>query len=392
MAETQPWMVANLCYSKAEFRQDTAAIVCGEGVVDSASLKVTTAGVGLGVNVAAGQAFIEGDDLPPEQGMYRVFNDGTVVLTANTADGTNPRIDTVVATVRDSAYGGSDDDWVLSILPGTPTVGANLTNKNGKATPGNDTIVLAYLLVPATFTGPFVDATHIQDARSTMELCGGGRATQVDVLGAGTSTWAMPVGAKSIHVICVGGGGGGGNAVATGGSQSSMGGGGGAGGIAEAWFDPSELASSCYYTAGAGGAGGAPGVTGGTSLFKSGPLVGDTTVVSAFGGTGGTASAASGSTGAQDGGTGGIGSVGDVLQGGGAGGVAIRYSSGADAVGGTGGAGQRGGGGNAARPSNAGSNGRAYGGGGGGACNGASQGAKSGGTGGDGVVIVETYF
>lgn len=172
MTEQQPWMVAELCYSKVEFRQDTAAMVCAEGVTDVAALKVTPGGSGLNVSVAAGQGFIFGDDLPPDQGVYRVRNDGPVTLTAGTADGTNPRIDTVVATVRDSDYGGADNDWILQIVAGTPTVGATLANLSGAAAVPNDSIVLAYLLVPASFAGPFVDATHILDGRQLFTSCG----------------------------------------------------------------------------------------------------------------------------------------------------------------------------------------------------------------------------
>jgi len=60
----------------------------------------------------------------------------------------------------------------LQIVPGTPTVGATLANLTGAAALPDSSVLLAYVLVPATFTGPFVDATHILDARTTFVACG----------------------------------------------------------------------------------------------------------------------------------------------------------------------------------------------------------------------------
>lgn len=170
MAEQSPMFETNLCYTAGDFRRETAGLVCVEGISGSGSLAVTSAGSGLGVSVAAGSAFIKGDDTT-DQGMYWVFNDAPVVLTATTASPSNPRIDTVVATVRDSDFGGTDDDWVLQILPGTATPGATLTNLSGAAALPVDSIRLAYVLVPTSFTGPFVDATHILDVRTNFVSC-----------------------------------------------------------------------------------------------------------------------------------------------------------------------------------------------------------------------------
>lgn len=173
MAETQPMFEA-LCYTAPEFRNQLANLVCEEGVSDlmDGSLLVTTGGSGLTLDVAQGGGFVSSD--VDDQGMYSIYNDDTVVLTATTADGTNPRIDQVVATVRDSQFGGVDNDWVLSVLAGTPTGGATLSNLTGAAALPDRTIRLAYVLVPATFTGPFVNATHILDARTAYVSCGNG--------------------------------------------------------------------------------------------------------------------------------------------------------------------------------------------------------------------------
>jgi hypothetical protein len=173
MAETQPMMLQELCYTAADFRLQLNSQVCGEGVSDvvGGSLEVTTGGAGLDLFVAQGGAFIESD--VADQGIYSVYNDATVTVTATAADGSNPRIDQVIATVNDSQIIGSDDNWVLSVLPGTATVGATLANLTGAAALPDRSIRLAYILVPASFAGPFVNATHILDARSNYETCGG---------------------------------------------------------------------------------------------------------------------------------------------------------------------------------------------------------------------------
>lgn len=160
-----------LCYTNAELRQMSTA--CGEGVVTEDALEVTTGGAGLDLFVAAGEAYIAGTQDAPDQGMYWVRNGAQVTVTADAADGTDPRIDQVIVTVRDGDYSGLNYDVVVDVLAGTPTTGATLTNLDGAATLPDNTLRLAYVLVPATFTGPFVDATHIKDARLPFESCSG---------------------------------------------------------------------------------------------------------------------------------------------------------------------------------------------------------------------------
>lgn len=170
MAETAPWLLQE-CFTATGARLFTGNIVCGEGVANVAGgwLLVTTGGSGLTLSVAEGGGFVDSDT--DDEGMYSIFNDAPVTLTATTADGTNPRIDQVIATVNDAQLSGSDNDWVLSVLAGTPTVGATLSNLNGAAALPDRSIRLAYVLVPAAFAGPFVNATHILDARDSYTLC-----------------------------------------------------------------------------------------------------------------------------------------------------------------------------------------------------------------------------
>lgn len=169
MAELLPnWLQEN-CYPAQYDRLLMSNLVADEGVADpnSGSLLVTTGGANLDLSVAQGGGFVEGDD--DDRGMYSIYNDAPVTLTATAADPTNPRIDQVIARVYDSSYGEGADEWVLEMLDGTATAAASLTNLNGATALPDNSIRLAYVLVPATFTGPFVNATHILDARVAYE-------------------------------------------------------------------------------------------------------------------------------------------------------------------------------------------------------------------------------
>jgi hypothetical protein len=124
----------------------------------------TSGGSGLQINVGAGQAAIQGDDRS-SQGIYIAYNDTTRMVTATAANATNPRIDRLVLQMYDSDVTGAQNKWAIELVPGTPTVGATLTNLSGAAVVPNSALLLYNVLVPATFTGPFVPATHFQDRR-----------------------------------------------------------------------------------------------------------------------------------------------------------------------------------------------------------------------------------
>lgn len=173
MAETQPMMLQALCYTATDFRNQLASLVCAQGVADvvGGQLLVTTGGSGLTLSVAEGGGFVDSD--VDDEGMYWVFNDAAATVTTTAADGSNPRIDQVIATVKDAQISGADNEWELSVLAGTATVGATLANLTGAAALPDRSIRLAYVLVPTSFAGPFVNATHILDAREAYGRCGG---------------------------------------------------------------------------------------------------------------------------------------------------------------------------------------------------------------------------
>lgn len=168
MTELQPaHYTQGACHTAQGDRRLTSSLVCTEGVHTPAGgdLAVTTAGAGLTINIAAGSAFINGDNIAT-QGMYHVYNDGTVQRTLTAANPTDPRIDGVFAVVRDAQYSGVNNDWQIQVIAGTPSPAPT-----APATPLS-AIRLANVLVPAGFTGPFLSSA-ITDTRTAYQLCAG---------------------------------------------------------------------------------------------------------------------------------------------------------------------------------------------------------------------------
>lgn len=139
----------------------------GHGVVGNGDLLVTQRGAGINrsVDVAKGYAFITGTS-SLAQGVYGFANDATVNLPLAVADATNPRIDVIVAQVRDNTEDASgSDDARLFAVTGTPA-----------ASPAVPTIpagslVLAHVSVPANDTT--IDNAQITDKRTFACSIGG---------------------------------------------------------------------------------------------------------------------------------------------------------------------------------------------------------------------------
>lgn len=121
----------------------------GEGVMGYEDLRVRqrAAGANMSVDVGSGVAWIMGDE-SLQQPRYRVYNDATKNVTVSAADATNPRIDLVIAEVRDAVFSGAFNDWRLRVVAGTPSAGATLDNRTGAAALPNNSILLADLLIP----------------------------------------------------------------------------------------------------------------------------------------------------------------------------------------------------------------------------------------------------
>ena len=133
-----------------------------EGIFTSGELLVSekSGTPDLSVDVAAGRCLILGDE-DTYQGAYFCDNRGVTNLAIATADGSNPRIDLVVAKVQDSEYSGATDAWSLAVV-----TGAAAGSPSVPATP-DSAIPLAQVAVAAA-AGSIVDA-NITDVRVLME-------------------------------------------------------------------------------------------------------------------------------------------------------------------------------------------------------------------------------
>jgi hypothetical protein len=137
------------------------------GVVGTNDLKVTQRGAGanMSVDVPAGFAFVSGTSILA-QGTYSFANDATTNVSISTADGTNPRIDLIVAQVRDNtADGGGNNDGRLVAVTGTPgAVPAVPTVPAG-------CLVLAQVAVAAAVSS--ITNANITDKRTWVSAVGG---------------------------------------------------------------------------------------------------------------------------------------------------------------------------------------------------------------------------
>ena len=118
----------------------------------------------MSVNVSSGQAYVPGTE-GTKQATYVCVNDATKNLTITAADGTNPRIDIIVAKVQDTLYSGAVNSWSLAVVTGTPSGSPAIPTA-----PANS-ILLAQVLVGAGVTS-IVNA-NITDRRVYMAAAGG---------------------------------------------------------------------------------------------------------------------------------------------------------------------------------------------------------------------------
>jgi hypothetical protein len=137
-----------------DIRRMVSALLTSEGIVTTGDMAVAqrAAGANMSVDIAAGQAYVQGDGIT-NQGMYYGYNDGVVNLTGFTAaHATLPRIDRVCLRVRDAFHGDAANDLAFVIVTGTATSGATLVNLTGAAAVPASHLLLANILIPATAT------------------------------------------------------------------------------------------------------------------------------------------------------------------------------------------------------------------------------------------------
>lgn len=99
---------------------------------------------------AGGMAAVQGDTISG-QGLYDIpVHSANVLETIGTADPSNPRVDQVILEVQDNVLDASGGNLARTrVLPGTPTGGANLTNRTGAAVLPGSALLLADVLVGA---------------------------------------------------------------------------------------------------------------------------------------------------------------------------------------------------------------------------------------------------
>lgn len=141
------------------FRQAISTLIGpAGGLVGSTALQVTQKGTPdmhvliKGGTPSEGAAWVPGNVSSGVQGLYYCWNSASFELAIPASDPTNPRIETIVARVKDEQYEGASNEWALEALKGTATAGATLVNKTGAAVLTKNSLVLAYVLVPATST------------------------------------------------------------------------------------------------------------------------------------------------------------------------------------------------------------------------------------------------
>ena len=167
-AQNPPYSMQTGAHGAELFRRAVGSVLnTAGGVVGLGDLLVTQKLTpSMNVNVAGGrpggEAWVPGSTTTG-QGLYYVYNDAVLNLAIAAANATNPRIDTVYAQVQDAAYAGATNAWQLAVGTGTPTAGATLANLVGAPALPASSLLLAYVLVPASSTS--VITANIQDAR-----------------------------------------------------------------------------------------------------------------------------------------------------------------------------------------------------------------------------------
>lgn len=155
-------------YSAIDLRRaDSAGLQ--EGVVNASDFMVVQRAAGANLSVDIGMpagcsALVQGDSVNG-QGLYTVAgHSATVNEPVAAADGTNPRIDSVILEVFDNTHDASGLNLArVRVITGTPNSTATLDNRAGAPTLPGSALLLADLRVAALATT--VPNTVIRDRR-----------------------------------------------------------------------------------------------------------------------------------------------------------------------------------------------------------------------------------
>lgn len=155
---------SSISYSAKDVRRHITRLQ-NEGIVDSGDFAVSerAAGANMSVDVAAGEAYVQGDT-NADEAQYYCRETGTLNATFTASDATNPRIDRVVLEVKNDSEDSSGLNKArIRVIDGTPTGGATLTNLSGAASVPSSCLLLANVLVGAGVTT--ITTANIQDRR-----------------------------------------------------------------------------------------------------------------------------------------------------------------------------------------------------------------------------------
>lgn len=119
-------------------------------------------------------------------GPYYVYNSADFELAIPASDETNPRVETIVARVKDKAVEGTGHEPLIEALKGTAEPGATLENLKGIAAVPKGCYVLGYVLVPAKATS--IVTADIKNVAAQMGLrITGNKWTALTSVATGTS-------------------------------------------------------------------------------------------------------------------------------------------------------------------------------------------------------------
>ncbi len=143
-------------YGASDFRLPSSSLIAQNGVVGTSDMQVTAPSSGLSVNIATGQAWVQGTQ-SAFQGSYYVYNDATYSLPIGAANASNPRIDLIGIQIIDAAYGGGTSSTTFVDIQGVPA-----PTPSAPSAPANF-LTLAQVTVPAGATS--ITSGDIADKR-----------------------------------------------------------------------------------------------------------------------------------------------------------------------------------------------------------------------------------
>lgn len=125
----------------------------GIGVIGPDDFMVGS-GIGMSSTISTGRCRIRGtNSAGGDSGVYELLNDTPISRSHATANGTNPRVDQIVARVVDFQEQRTAISEDVIVLTGLATSGASLDNRSGAALLPANALLLADVLVPVGASG-----------------------------------------------------------------------------------------------------------------------------------------------------------------------------------------------------------------------------------------------